>query len=51
MVNRGRDWMLIDTSRRRRVTMPRLIVYEPLHYLPLLEQKPGAFDQAAPLRN
>ncbi len=26
------------------------VIYEPLHYLPLLEQKPGAFDQAAPLR-
>ena len=26
------------------------VIYEPLHYLPLLEQKPGALDQAAPLR-
>ena len=23
-------------------------VYDPIHYLPLLEQKPGALDQAAP---
>ena len=26
------------------------VVYEPLHYLSLLERKPGALDQAAPLR-
>ena len=25
-------------------------VYDPVHYLPLLERKPGALDQAAPLR-
>ena len=25
-------------------------VYDPIHYLPLLEKKPGALDQAAPLR-
>ena len=25
-------------------------VYDPIHYLPLLEQKTGALDQAAPLR-
>ena len=25
-------------------------VYDPVHYLPLLEQKTGALDQAAPLR-
>jgi transposase len=25
-------------------------VYEPLHYLPLLEQRPGAFEHARPLR-
>ena len=25
-------------------------VYEPIHYLPLLERKPGALDQAAPLQ-
>ena len=24
-------------------------VYDPVHYLPLLERKPGALDQAAPL--
>ena len=26
-------------------------IYDPLHYLPLLEQKVGALDQAAPLKN
>ena len=26
-------------------------VYDPIHYLPLLEQKTGALDQAAPLRD
>ena len=26
-------------------------VYEPIHYLPLLEQKTGALDQAAPLQD
>ena len=26
------------------------MVYDPLHYLSLLEKKPGALDQAAPLR-
>ncbi len=25
-------------------------IYEPLHYLPLLEQRPGAFEHAKPLR-
>ena len=25
-------------------------VYDPIHYLPLLEQKTGALDQAAPLQ-
>lgn len=25
-------------------------VFDPLHYLPLLEQRPGAFDYAAPMR-
>ena len=25
-------------------------VYDPIHYLPLLERKPGALDQAAPLQ-
>jgi transposase len=27
------------------------VVFDPLHYLELLEQKPGALDQAAPLAN
>lgn len=26
-------------------------IFEPMHYLPLLERKPGAFDQARPLSN
>jgi hypothetical protein len=26
-------------------------IFEPLHYLPLLEQRPGAFDYARPLKN
>ena len=26
-------------------------VYHPIHYLPLLERKPGALDQAAPLQS
>lgn len=26
-------------------------VFDPLHYLPLLEQRPGAFDYAAPMRH
>ena len=26
------------------------LVYDPIHYLPLLERKPGALDQAAPLQ-
>ena len=26
-------------------------VYNPIHYLPLLERKPGALDQAAPLQS
>ena len=30
---------------------PDGVVYDPLHYLALLEQKPGALDQAAPLEN
>ena len=27
-----------------------VFVYDPVHYLPLLEQKTGALDQAAPLQ-
>ena len=26
-------------------------IYDPIHYLPLLEKKPGALDQAAPLQS
>ena len=36
-------------ARHRRLC-PRRRVYDPLHYLSLLEKKPGALDQAAPLR-
>ena len=25
-------------------------IFDPLHYLPLLEQRPGAFDYAAPMK-
>jgi hypothetical protein len=27
-----------------------VVIYQPLHYLALLEQKPNALDQAAPLQ-
>ena len=37
-------------ARHRRSSVRGDIVYDPLHYLSLLEKKPGALDQAAPLR-
>ena len=37
-------------ARHRRSYVRGDIVYDPLHYLSLLERKPGALDQAAPLR-
>ena len=37
-------------ARHRRSYVRGDIVYDPLHYLSLLEKKPGALDQAAPLR-
>ena len=38
-------------ARHRRSYVRGDVVYDPLHYLPLLEKKPGALDQAAPLRD
>ena len=38
-------------ARHRRSYVRGDVVYDPLHYLSLLERKPGALDQAAPLRN
>ena len=37
-------------ARHRRSYVHGDVVYDPLHYLSLLEKKPGALDQAAPLR-
>ena len=37
-------------ARHRRSYLRGDVVYDPLHYLSLLEKKPGALDQAAPLR-
>ena len=37
-------------ARHRRSYVRGDVVYDPLHYLSLLEKKPGAPDQAAPLR-
>ena len=37
-------------ARHRRSYVRGDIVYDPLHYLSLLEKKPGTLDQAAPLR-
>ena len=37
-------------ARHRRSYLRGDVVYDPLHYLSLLERKPGALDQAAPLR-
>ena len=36
-------------ARHRRSYLRGDVVYDPLHYLSLLERKPGALDQAAPL--
>jgi transposase len=40
-----------EIARHKRNYGRREFVFNPLHYLALLEQKPGAFDQAAPLQN
>jgi len=37
-------------ARHRRSYTNGDVIYDPLHYLPLLEKKPGALEQAAPLR-
>lgn len=37
-------------ARHKRSYASEDVVYDPLHYLALLEQKPGALDQAAPLK-
>jgi transposase len=38
-------------ARHRRCYERGEVIYDPLHYLPLLEKKPGALDQAAPLKD
>ena len=38
-------------ARHRRSYQRQDMVFDPLHYLPLLERKPRALDQAAPLQN
>jgi hypothetical protein len=40
-----------EIARHRRCYGQGVFVFDPLHYLALLEQKPGALDQAAPLKN
>jgi hypothetical protein len=39
-----------EIARHRRCYERGGFIYDPLHYLALLERKPGALDQAAPLR-
>jgi hypothetical protein len=36
-------------ARHRRSYDREVMVFDPLHYLPLIERKPGCLDQAAPL--
>ncbi len=38
-----------EIARHRRFWEREEVAYEPVHYLPLLERKPGALDFAAPL--
>ena len=38
-------------ARHERVYGRGEFIFDPLHYLALIEQKPGALDQAAPLQN
>jgi len=40
-----------EIARHKRSYGRHEFIFNPLHYLALLEQKPGAFDQAAPLQN
>ena len=39
-----------EIARHRRSYGRAELVFDPLHYLALIEQKPGALDQAAPLQ-
>jgi hypothetical protein len=39
-----------EIARHRRCHERGAFIYDPLHYLALLERKPGALDQAAPLQ-
>ena len=40
-----------EIARHRRSYEKAALVFDPLHYLALIEQKPGALDQAAPLQH
>ena len=40
-----------EIARHRRCYGKAELVFDPLHYLALIEQKPGALDQAAPLQD
>jgi transposase len=40
-----------EVARHRRIWEREQVSFEPLHYLALLERKPGAFDQARPLQD
>jgi transposase len=55
VVKAGVDEVVIFSGDELIARHPRLygrekVAYEPLHYLALLEERPGALDQAAPLR-
>jgi hypothetical protein len=39
-----------EVARHRRIWEREQVCFEPLHYLALLERKPGALDQARPLQ-
>jgi hypothetical protein len=50
------DWVVIACgseviARHKRCYDKEAFIYNPLHYLALLERKPGALEQAAPLQN
>jgi transposase len=50
------DWVVIGSGSEVIARHPRCygkaeFIYNPLHYLALLERKPNALDQAAPLQN
>jgi hypothetical protein len=40
-----------EIARHQRSYDKAVLVFDPLHYLALIEQKPGALDQAAPLQH